>query len=117
LKDDFSLDLCEPKRFYNKAKLLALSSDHKDDLRFGLESLTDLMKKKPEEPIEIVKYLKEMVSEPPSFSDVCAEVEVEPRLVRKWLSSHTEQLGIIVPTVLFIVEIVLTVLHIIPFPF
>jgi hypothetical protein len=117
LKDDFGFVLCEPKRFYNKAKLAAFSSDKIDDIKYGLESLTELMKEKKEEPLEIVKSLKEMLNEPASFHDMCAEIDVEPKLIRKWLSSNAEHIGIIIPIVLFIAQIILYALHIIPFPF
>ena len=92
LKDDFGFVLCEPKRFSNQARLATHSKEKIEDIRFGLEVLTDEMKDEKEEPLEVVKLLKEMLNEPASFKDVCSEIDSEPKRIRKWLSKNSESL-------------------------
>jgi hypothetical protein len=109
LKDDFGFVLREPKRFYCQAKLAAYSKDNVDSIKNGLESLTALMKDENVEPFEIIKSLKEMLNEPATFNDVCAEIDADPERIKKWFSKHSEALigigGIILGVIAIIISI------------
>jgi intergrase/recombinase len=57
------------------------------------------------EPLDIIRTLKKMIKEPAYLEDVYAEVEVEPKRIRKWVSSHLAELigGAIIPVILFVI--------------
>ena len=40
------------------------------------------------EPYEIVGTLKRMIKEPATFKELCTDLEVEPKKVRKWFAKQ-----------------------------
>jgi hypothetical protein len=107
IKDDFGFVLREPKRFYCQARLAAYSNDNVDNIKKGIESLTELVKDDNREPFEIIKSLKEMLNEPASFKDVCADIDADPHRIRKWLSVHSDSIIGITGIMLGVVELFL----------
>jgi hypothetical protein len=107
LKDDFGFVLSEPKRFVNKA-IFVSHSQNGEDIRFGLEVLIDAMTDDKEEPLEIIKLLKQMLNEPTSSIDVCADIDTEPNRIRRVASRHSQSIlglgGFIVGVVALIIQ-------------
>jgi len=107
LKMDFGFILSEPKRFYCQAKLTAYSKENVDNIKNGLESLTELLRDEEKEPFEIIKSLKEMLNEPTSFKDIRAEIDADPKRMRKWFSTHSDSIIGIIGIVLMVIAIIL----------
>ena len=96
LKAVYGFVMRDPERLYDKGKLLV----HLDGAYFrnGLKQLTEQIEVK-KEPFEIIGTLKKTVKEPNSLDEICSDIEVEPRKIRKWVNSHLTELmtGAIIP--------------------
>lgn len=91
LKERYGFVLCNTNRFYNSAKLALNSACNEEAVKRGLKDLTKQMDEK-REPLEIVRTLKRMIKEPISYTDICNDLEVEPKKMRKWISEHRPEI-------------------------
>jgi hypothetical protein len=100
--------LCEPRRFYNYAKLALSLNDQIDHLKSSLESLAELMKDTNDKPLEFVRLLKEMANESTTMNELYREIDAEPKPIGKWFAKHYESfLAIVVPIAIFVITYVL----------
>lgn len=100
LRRRFDFVIKDPNRFSNYVKLMTLTTDEgiKQEIRKGIEKVTNEIGKKEIDPFEIVRGLKEIISEPISNKkDVIAEVEIEPRF-RKWFLANLQIIIMILET-------------------
>lgn len=101
LRKRFDFVIRKQVRFYGYVKLMTCipNDEITKEIQKGVGKVADELKKEESDPFEIIKGLKETISEPISNrKDMIAEVEIEPRL-RKWFLAN-------LPIIVAIVEII-----------
>ena len=116
LRKKFGLAICKLERFYNYAKLSALSNDMVTQTESTMESLINILNKEDNNsPFEFLMELKSMMGEPSStIKDIREDLEVEPSTINQWWSKHSVTFLAIVsligtPIIGFVLTIVLHV--------
>jgi hypothetical protein len=107
LRSRFDFVIKEPMRFYHYARLMMVSpnDDVIKEIESGLQKVVDELKKREIDPLEILRGLKEIVSEPISDRKfLIAEVEIEPRL-RKWFFANLQVITLVVETISLLVVV------------
>jgi len=92
LRQRFDFVIKNPNRFSNYVRLMTLTTNENtnQEIEKGLEKVANELGKKESDPFEIIRGLKEIVSEPISNrKDMIAEVEIEPRF-RKWFFANLQ---------------------------
>ena len=87
LKTHYGFVLCDIDHFYSSSKLALHSASNEEAVKTGLTDLTKQMGEH-KEPYEIVGTLKRMIKEPATFKELCTDLEVEPKKVRKWFAKQ-----------------------------
>lgn len=110
LKRHYKFIITDPKKFYCYAKLTTLQKNGKSFIKNKIDSLAEFMELEDDDPFEFVKLLNEMTGEPTDSKSLFKEIEVEPKMLRRWFSVNSDSLKLILAIISPILSIALAFL-------
>ena len=91
LRTHYGFILRDINHFYSSAKIALHSASNEDTIREGINELSKQMGEH-KEPLEVIRTLKHMIKESANFKELCTDLEVDPKRLRK--GALKEKMGI-----------------------